>query len=147
MKVSADSLLGRLALAARPRRPWLRVTVSPWWARVLIAAGAQPAPDMIVTYPPDQPPSSRPQQREAEADNTAGAHPKVMLGSYSSRDAAQHAVDVLMQHEFPVEHVTIVGFGLRLEKQVRGRWTRGKARLAGATSGALIGLLMGLVVC
>ncbi|MEU5869784.1 pentapeptide repeat-containing protein [Nonomuraea sp. NPDC047529] len=48
-----DTLLGRLARAVRPRRPWLRVTVSPWWARVLIAGGARPAPanSMAVTFP------------------------------------------------------------------------------------------------
>src|SRR4051812_38396815 len=51
--VRADSLLGRLVLAARPMRPWLRVTVSPWWASVLIAAGARPAPtdSMAVAFP------------------------------------------------------------------------------------------------
>lgn len=38
-----DSFLHRVALAARPGSPLLRVTASPWWARVLIAAGAQRA--------------------------------------------------------------------------------------------------------
>lgn len=40
--VAADSRLGRLIAATRPTRPWLRLTVSPWWARVLTAAGARP---------------------------------------------------------------------------------------------------------
>jgi hypothetical protein len=34
---------------------------------------------------------------------------KVVLATYDSHDAAQHAVDVLARHDFPVEHVTIVG--------------------------------------
>jgi hypothetical protein len=42
MKATANDLLGRLATAARPRRPWLRLTVPPWIARTLLAAGAQP---------------------------------------------------------------------------------------------------------
>ena len=52
--VKADSFLGRAALAARPGRPFRRLTVSPRLARVLIAAGAQPAPsddEMTVSYP------------------------------------------------------------------------------------------------
>lgn len=42
---AADSRLGQLIAASRPSRPWLHLTVPPWWARVLIAAGARPAPD------------------------------------------------------------------------------------------------------
>ncbi|WP_158289918.1 hypothetical protein [Micromonospora sp. S4605] len=42
--IHADSLLGRLAEAARPTSPWWRLTVSPWWANVLVAAGARRAP-------------------------------------------------------------------------------------------------------
>jgi small basic protein len=74
----------------------------------------------------------------------AGAH-KVVLGSYSSHDAAQHAVDILAEHNFPVEHATIVGTGLRLEEQILGRWTLARAMLSGAAAGAWIGLLIGLV--
>ncbi len=55
--VHAESLLGRLAAAARPERPWWRITVSPWWARTLIAAGARPAPAVdAATSTPHQPP-------------------------------------------------------------------------------------------
>lgn len=50
MPTLLDSLLGRLARAARPRHPWLRVTVSPWWAQVLIAAGARPAPVDAIAF-------------------------------------------------------------------------------------------------
>ncbi|MCW2947012.1 MAG: hypothetical protein JWR24_3729 [Actinoallomurus sp.] len=76
--------------------------------------------------------------------STGGPH-KVVLGTYNSHDAAQHAVDVLAEHKFPVEHVTIVGTGLKLEERVLGRWTLGRALLTGASTGGWIGLLIGLV--
>ncbi len=43
MTVRADSLLGRLVTAARPGSPWVRITVSPWFARLLVSAGARRA--------------------------------------------------------------------------------------------------------
>jgi hypothetical protein len=76
--------------------------------------------------------------------NAMGPH-KVVLGSYSSSDAAQHAVDILAEHKFPVEHVTIVGTGLKLEERILGRWTLGRALLTGAGTGAWIGLLIGII--
>ncbi len=75
--------------------------------------------------------------------NAEGPH-KVVLGTYSTHTAAQHAVDVMAGHKFPVEHVTIVGTGLKLEERVLGRWTMGKALATGASTGAWIGLLIGL---
>ncbi|MCO5992158.1 general stress protein [Actinoallomurus rhizosphaericola] len=78
------------------------------------------------------------------AGNLAGPN-KVVLGDYSSHAAAQRSVDILADRNFPVEHVTIVGCGLRLEERVLGRWTVGKALAAGASSGAWVGLLIGLV--
>ncbi|MFJ6722220.1 pentapeptide repeat-containing protein [Streptomyces sp. NPDC091259] len=41
MKTRPDTLLGRLAGAVRPTRPWLRVRASDWWTRVLLAGGAR----------------------------------------------------------------------------------------------------------
>jgi hypothetical protein len=76
---------------------------------------------------------------------SAGGPHKVVLGTYGSHDAAQHAVDVLAEHKFPVEHVTIVGTGLKLEERVLGRWTLGRALITGASTGGWIGLLIGLV--
>src|SRR4051794_18653985 len=76
--------------------------------------------------------------------STVGPH-KVVLGTYSSHEAAQHAVDLLAEHKFPVEHVTIVGSGLKLEERILGRWTLGRALLTGASTGAWIGLLIGIV--
>jgi hypothetical protein len=69
----------------------------------------------------------------------------VVLGSYRSHTAAQHLVDVLAEHKFPVEHVSIVGTDLRLKEIVVGRWTLGRALVSGALTGGWIGLLIGLV--
>jgi hypothetical protein len=73
-----------------------------------------------------------------------GPH-KVVLGTYSTHEAAQHSVDILAEHKFPVEHVTIVGTGLKLEERILGRWTLGRALLTGAGTGAWIGLLIGII--
>ncbi|MDX6431966.1 MAG: hypothetical protein QOE54_4332 [Streptosporangiaceae bacterium] len=78
------------------------------------------------------------------ADNIRGPH-KVVLGSYNSYAAAQHAVEVLAERKFPVEHLTIVGTGLRYRELVLGRWTWGRALVAGAVTGGWLGLLIGLV--
>ena len=54
MRVKADSILGRLVTAARPRRTILHLTLSPPWSEILIAAGAQRAESsdsMRVNYP------------------------------------------------------------------------------------------------
>jgi uncharacterized membrane protein len=70
---------------------------------------------------------------------------KVILASFKSHDAAQHVVDVLARHHFPVEHVTIVGAGLRWQEQVVARVTLPRALLMGALTGGWIGLLIGLI--
>jgi tetrahydromethanopterin S-methyltransferase subunit F len=70
---------------------------------------------------------------------------KVVLGTYRSHEAAQHVVDILAEHKFPVERVSIVGTGLRLKEIVVGRWTLGRALVTGALTGGWIGLLIGLV--
>ena len=61
--------------------------------------------------------------------------------SYSEAEAL---VDRLSDAGFPVEHVRIVGTGIRSVEQVTGRMTRGKAALTGAASGAWFGLFLGL---
>jgi hypothetical protein len=76
--------------------------------------------------------------------HAVGPH-KVVLGTYSTNEAAQHTVDILAEHKFPVEHVTIVGTGLKLEERILGRWTLGRALLTGAGTGAWIGLLIGVI--
>ena len=59
---------------------------------------------------------------------------------------AQRLVDMLSDAEFPVEHVRVVGTGLRSVEQVTGRMTYGKAALYGLGSGAWVGLLIGLLL-
>ncbi|PLC11658.1 hypothetical protein AUQ48_04640 [Kocuria flava] len=59
---------------------------------------------------------------------------------------AQRVVDTLSDAGFPVEHVRVVGTGLRSVEQVTGRMTNGRAALYGAGSGAWMGLLLGLLL-
>jgi hypothetical protein len=63
--------------------------------------------------------------------------------SVSQYEDAEHAVDWLSDHDFPVERVSIVGTGLRYVERVSGRVTTGRAALIGVGYGALIGLLWG----
>jgi Heat induced stress protein YflT domain len=65
--------------------------------------------------------------------------------SVSRYEDAEHAVDWLSDHDFPVERVSIVGTGLRYVEQVSGRMTVGKAALAGIGYGAMLGLFWGLL--
>jgi hypothetical protein len=58
---------------------------------------------------------------------------------------AEHAVDWLSDHEFPVERASIVGTGLRYVERVSGRVTTGRAALLGLAYGALLGLFWGLL--
>lgn len=78
------------------------------------------------------------------AHKAEGPH-QVVLGSYRTHAAAQRVVDILAEHKFPVEHVTIVGTDLRLQEVVLGRWTWGRILLTGAAVGGWIGLLVGLI--
>jgi len=67
------------------------------------------------------------------------------VSSATSYKDAEHAVDWLSDHEFPVERVTIVGTGLRYVENVTGRMTTGNAALMGTGGGALLGLIWGLL--
>jgi hypothetical protein len=67
------------------------------------------------------------------------------VSSASSYKDAEHAVDWLSDHEFPVERVTIVGTGLRYVENVSGRMTIDRAALIGTGQGALLGLVWGLL--
>ena len=62
-----------------------------------------------------------------------------------SYEEAERAVDFLSDQGFPVEHVTIVGTGLRYVEQVKKRMTTWGATLIGAGYGALFGLFWGLL--
>jgi hypothetical protein len=63
--------------------------------------------------------------------------------SASTYEDAEHTVDWLSDHDFPVEHVSIVGTGLRYVERVSGRLTTGRAALYGGGEGALTGLFIG----
>ena len=67
------------------------------------------------------------------------------VSSATNYQDAERAVDWLSDHNFPVEHVSIVGTGLRYVEQVSGRMTTGKAALQGVGYGALMGLIFGLI--
>ncbi len=70
----------------------------------------------------------------------------VSVASYETYEAAQRAVDFLSDEQFPVQHVTIVGNGLRMVERVIGRWDRNKAAATGALGGAWWGLFLGLML-
>ncbi|MDP8927310.1 MAG: glycine zipper family protein [Actinomycetota bacterium] len=53
-------------------------------------------------------------------------------------------MDFLSDERFPVQHVSIVGEGLRLVEDVTGRRGYFEAALGGATAGAVVGALVGL---
>jgi len=70
----------------------------------------------------------------------------VPVGSYETYEQAQRAVDFLSDEHFPVQHVTIVGNGLRMVERVTGRLTQGRAAATGAAGGAWWGLFIGVVL-
>ena len=69
-----------------------------------------------------------------------------VVASYGTYVEAQAAVDHLSDRGFPVEHVRIVGDGVRIVEQVSGRMTKGRAAALGAASGAWFGLFIGLLM-
>ena len=69
-----------------------------------------------------------------------------LVATFPDYVGAQRLVDRTSDDGFPVEHVRIVGDGVRMVEQVTGRMTRPRAALAGAASGAWFGLLIGLLL-
>lgn len=65
---------------------------------------------------------------------------------YSTYEEAQTAVDYLADNKFPVENIMIVGTNLKLLERVTGRRTWGGVIAAGAASGIMTGLLVGLML-
>ena len=59
---------------------------------------------------------------------------------------AQQAVDVLARADFPVDKVSIVGSDLKSVERVTGKLTWGRVALAGAASGAWLGIFFGLLL-
>ncbi len=74
------------------------------------------------------------------------AKPQHLLATFPTYAGAEQLVDKLSDNAFPVEHVRIVGNGLRSVEYVTGRLTSGRAALAGAATGAWIGLLIGILI-
>jgi membrane protein required for beta-lactamase induction len=79
------------------------------------------------------------------AGSPAPSGTRRVIATYSSYPEAERAVDWLSDQGFAVEHVAIVGSGLRSVEQVAGRMTTGRAALTGAAQGAFIGLLFALL--
>lgn len=69
-----------------------------------------------------------------------------VVGSYPTYAQAQRAVDFLSDNKFPVQHVAIIGTDLRMVENVIGRLTIGRVVLAGVSSGAWFGLLVGVLL-
>ncbi|HWR86780.1 MAG TPA: general stress protein [Rhodoglobus sp.] len=69
-----------------------------------------------------------------------------VLGTYDTYLEAQGVVDHLSKAEFDVAHMSIVGNDLKTVERITGRLTYGRAALAGAASGAWLGLFFGLVL-
>src|SRR3954470_22234270 len=87
-------------------------------------------------------------QVNADPSTTTVSRPPTVgrtVTSATSYPAAQDAVDRLSDQGFPVEHVQIVGTGLRYVEQVSGRLTTGRAALTGIGQGATLGLFWGLL--
>lgn len=68
------------------------------------------------------------------------------LGVYDHYVDAQQAVDFLSDSGFPVQNVLIVGTDLKQVERVTGRLTTGRVALAGAASGAWLGVLVGTLL-
>ncbi|MGN0062889.1 MAG: general stress protein [Nocardioides sp.] len=68
------------------------------------------------------------------------------LGVFDEYADAQRAVDLLADHDFPVNEVLIVGTDLKQVERVTGRLSWGTVLLSGAAGGAWMGLLVGLLL-
>jgi hypothetical protein len=82
---------------------------------------------------------------ESGAGSPTARHSTAVLREFDDYADAQLLVDSLSDAGFPVEHVRIVGTGIRSVEQVTGRMTTGRAALYGAGSGAWMGILIGLI--
>jgi len=69
-----------------------------------------------------------------------------VVATFESYPQAQEAVDVLARADFPVDKVSIVGSDLKSVERVTGKLTWGRVALAGAASGAWLGIFFGLLL-
>jgi hypothetical protein len=74
-----------------------------------------------------------------------GSAARTTVATYSSYAEAERAVDYLSDQGFAVEKAAIVGTGLKTVEQIAGRLTVGRAALAGAGQGSMIGLFFALL--
>ncbi|MEE2032688.1 general stress protein [Rhodococcus chondri] len=72
--------------------------------------------------------------------------PEVLLESYRTYEAVEHAIDHLSDEGFPVEYLRVVGQGVTTVEQIEGRMTTGRSTANGAGAGAWTGLLFGLML-
>ncbi|MFC6082996.1 AAA family ATPase [Sphaerisporangium aureirubrum] len=101
MKIRPGTVLARVVNAARPTRPWLRIhPSSPWWARVLITAGARQADIELDDAPAPPLEEVRVRPRSAAVSN---------LDPYEDQDSPP----TLSQLLAPLESLT----GLRAAKE------------------------------
>lgn len=82
-------------------------------------------------------------QPEHPGVGSPGRH---VIASFDKYIDAQRLVDRMSDDGFPVEHVRIIGDGLRTVERVTGRMNKGRAALSGAAAGAWFGLLIGLLL-
>jgi uncharacterized transporter YbjL len=68
-----------------------------------------------------------------------------VLGTYETYPEAQSVVDRLAKADFDVKQLSIVGNDLKTVERVTGKLSYGRGALAGAASGAWLGLFIGLV--
>ncbi|MEO6200889.1 MAG: general stress protein [Cryobacterium sp.] len=68
-----------------------------------------------------------------------------ILATFDTYDEAQKAVDKLAVADFPVNQVSIMGNDLKSVEHVTGKLTYGRVSLAGAASGAWMGLFFGVL--
>ncbi|MEY9913468.1 tetrahydromethanopterin S-methyltransferase subunit G [Catenulispora sp. MAP12-49] len=87
-----------------------------------------------------------PRLRTAMSPDVSTVLERQTVGTFPTHDAAEHAVDHLATHGFPVERTAIIGTDLRMVEAVLGRVTRARATLAGAGSGAWFGLFVGILL-
>jgi len=68
------------------------------------------------------------------------------IATYETYLEAQQAVDVLARADFPVNRLSIVGSDLKSVERVTGKLSWGRVAIAGAASGAWLGLFFGLLL-
>lgn len=68
-----------------------------------------------------------------------------VVATYQTYAEAQEAVDTLAKADFPVKQVSIMGNDLKSVERVTGKLTWGRVAVAGAASGAWLGVFFGLL--